>query len=846
MGSFRAYLTVYVLGGVTFVPLVLVLAIVIGYLTLPTDDAAEHRNHAPQGSPRDDSRAGAEDGSLAESLDGDGLPDKFKTTHESDVAAGYFAVLREYAPRNVSWKVPERNNSPPSENPASESPSVYQSVYRSIFERKTSPTIEPTKEHGKASKKSNSVFYVVIRHGHLLLYDNAEQIDVRYVISLAQHRVSISAGDEPILEGELWSKRTAICLTRVREKQEGMEKDVAPAESAPFFFFTENGFEKEDFYFAILANMERKQDSAKDPPTPLKYDVKDIITLVQKLHSTEEQLQTRWLNALIGRWFLAIYRTEESKLFIRKKIEKKLSRIKKPNFLTRLSLEFIDLGNAAPLITEPRLKDLTVDGGCCVQFDLEYTGDFKAGLAATARIDLGPRIKAREVDMLLAVTVKKWTGPCLLFIKPPPSNRMWFTFSNMPEVDLAIEPIVSSRQITYGFVLRAIENKIREAIAETLVTPFWDDIPFLNTEGKPYRGGIWELQTAPSHEHVQQPLQHAATAPAAAENAAETSEHSLDELLTSLQKRTDSESVTSTKAGQTSGGLRSRKSRSAMSETPQDEDGANQSQAAASGRKPSTGADGALAQSPSDAPAISEPGNERGGSVDQRSDASPGEEEVTLPPPKLEITRSTSEPTSSANTSDLQQTAGDDQPVREEPPPLKAQPSPHDAMQGSTDSVAAPVTEQTSKDTDGDAASARSFESRTPKSQNQRHVMESLNSAAAAAKKWSLNVLNRKQDGSSESGLSRHTLNRRGSTRSTTSIDKPTPTPTTHNVPPREIPPPPPGVQPALPPRTRSFAQNSTPIKRKPVPPPFEPASPPPLPQRPATDTATADDRQDS
>ena len=53
------------------------------------------------------------------------------------------------------------------------------------------------------------------------------------------------------------------------------------------------------------------------------FDIKHIVGLVQKLHSTEEQLQTRWLNAMIGRLFLAIYKTPELEDFIKSKLMKK-------------------------------------------------------------------------------------------------------------------------------------------------------------------------------------------------------------------------------------------------------------------------------------------------------------------------------------------------------------------------------------------------------------------------------------------------------------------------------------------------------------------------------------------
>ena len=79
------------------------------------------------------------------------------------MAAGYFAVCREYVPGGVNGKPPERTT-PAGEVIAPESPSVYQSMYRSIFDRQQKPTIEPAKANGRPAKKTNIVFFVVLRY----------------------------------------------------------------------------------------------------------------------------------------------------------------------------------------------------------------------------------------------------------------------------------------------------------------------------------------------------------------------------------------------------------------------------------------------------------------------------------------------------------------------------------------------------------------------------------------------------------------------------------------------------------------------------------------------------------
>ncbi|PMD46416.1 hypothetical protein L207DRAFT_417212 [Hyaloscypha variabilis F] len=484
MGGLLTFLFVYFLGGLTLLPLIVIAILAHAYLTFPVrEDTVYQEDEA-------DSIVQPGDDVDAIKRAQKTLGEKFqpRSGHEADVAAAYFSVSREYTPNGINAKPPERNTPVGSTTVSAASPSVYQSMYRSIFDRKQNNSPLDNKGAGKPQKRGGNVFYVVLRHGHLMLFDDDEQLEVRHVISLAHHEVSVYSGGDETPEGELFIKRNALCLSRRTDIGEITPDGIA---SKPFYLFTENCSMKEDFYFTLLRNQERKPGEQYQPPIPLQYDVKDIITLVQRLHSSEEHLQTRWINAAIGRVFLALYKTSEVSNFIRSKITKKISRVKRPSFLSNISLRNIDMGEAAPVITNPRLKDLTVDGELVVEADVKYSGNFRMEVAAVARIELGTRFKAREVNLLLAVVVKRVEGHAMIRIKPPPSNRLWLTFQTMPKIDMTIEPIVSARQITYTVILRQIENRIKEVIAESLVFPNWDDFPFYHTENKPWRGGIW-------------------------------------------------------------------------------------------------------------------------------------------------------------------------------------------------------------------------------------------------------------------------------------------------------------------------------------------------------------------
>ncbi|KYK59747.1 hypothetical protein DCS_00881 [Drechmeria coniospora] len=488
MASWTALLAAYLVGGVTFIPLVIAVVFVHGYYTFPFRGDVGVPATGDQGDD-DIVQAGDDMAPLEEAKKAASEEPKMRTNHDFDVAAGYFAVCREYTPMGINAKPIERSTPLGLTTITSPSPSVYQTMYRSIFDRKPVPGPLGDNSSSIRPKKAGNVFYVVLRHGHLMLFDDDEQLEVRHVISLAHHDISIYSGGDVTPEGELFIKRNALCLSRRRDQSDPLPDSPI---SKPFYLFSENCSAKEDFYFALLKNQEQTFELDGGPTKPKQFDVKSIISLVQRLHSSDDHRNTRWLNAFLGRIFLSVHKTSDLENFIREKVTKKISRVKRPSFLTNITIEKIHTGEAAPFFTNFRLKDLSVEGECVVEADVRYSGNSRIEVAATAKIDLGARFKAREVNLVLAVVLKRVEGHVMFKVKAPPSNRVWFSFQSMPKMEMAIEPIVSSRQITYTVILRQIENRIKEVFAETLVQPFWDDVPFFKTEHKRWRGGIFE------------------------------------------------------------------------------------------------------------------------------------------------------------------------------------------------------------------------------------------------------------------------------------------------------------------------------------------------------------------
>ncbi|EMR11090.1 hypothetical protein PNEG_00689 [Pneumocystis murina B123] len=474
--TLKTYTFVYIFGGITFIPLVFVIFFVYSWIVLPDVDQTVFKSFKKYSFLNKKNRLKTLD-SLDEAT---GV---YKT--------GWIRVTREVDEmdiENIENKMSGTEGGT-GNNIAGQTPGNNMS----------GGILNTT--NVKKQRKGPALFFAVLKHGNLFLYDKENRSDVKYVIVLAQYHVSIYPKGSK--DGELFTRTHAICLSREKNEQKKLKKDTESIldETRPrnkFLIYNSNPSDQEDWYFLLIQaskTLDKKCEWKENPcvsAVPLIFHSKHMSKLIHAIHSTDAQLETRWLNALLGRLFLGLYRTRFSQEYIIEKIRKKVSRIKKPGFLSDIVVKGVDIGDSIPYITCPRLRDLSSDGQLNIDAMITYNGNFRIEIATTATLNLGSRFKARQVELMLAVILKKFEGTLALIIKPPPSNRLWYGFYEMPKIDMTIEPIVFSKQITYSMILKVIENRIRETIHNTLVFPYMEDFEFYDTTDQFFRGGIWD------------------------------------------------------------------------------------------------------------------------------------------------------------------------------------------------------------------------------------------------------------------------------------------------------------------------------------------------------------------
>ncbi|KAF9379995.1 hypothetical protein BGX21_002498, partial [Mortierella sp. AD011] len=346
--------------------------------------------------------------------------------------------------------------------------------------------------------------YCVIRGTVMFVYENEKMEECFGVITLANYEVSVPG---KLSDGDMFAKRHPLWLKyqHIHHSSQGKSETITnPAKD--YYLSMVSCVDKEDLYFTLLRCTKLRpgsQSFLREIPKrdSTQFDKSAMNTLIRSIHSNEHQFHMAWLNAMIGRIFLGVYKTPKVKDAIFEKLEDKLSRIRLPNFINHLRMKSVYLGDGVPLITRPKLLALKPNGDMIMDLNLLYQGGFRAEIEAEAVVAVTKKIQP-VISLVLVVTLDRLEGRLQAWIKPPPSNRIWYGFYHVPQVEMKIEPVVSDKHIKSNLIIKAIENKLMEAITETFVLPNMDDMPFAETDGV---GGIFGEEISPASSEPIQP-----------------------------------------------------------------------------------------------------------------------------------------------------------------------------------------------------------------------------------------------------------------------------------------------------------------------------------------------------
>lgn len=325
------------------------------------------------------------------------------------------------------------------------------------------------------TNKNPRMSFAILKHSTLFCYDSEQMNKVIRILPIQDYTVSLYPENDS--EHRHFIRSSVIRLDHLQTS---------------LYLNCQRKIDKEDWYFGLLEAHRMLKDSPDEAQYVMMdsthFDARALEELIFRVQSTPSQRETGWLNAILGRMFLGVYKTETFKDYLKAKINKKINR-KRPNFLEEITISKIDLGQSVPALTDPKLTTLTAEGEVMVDALLDYHGGLTIHIQTVLHWAYSSRLKPIRVNLVLAVQLKRLTGRLVFKLKAPPTNRYWLAFYEMPEMEWKTTPVVADKQITLSIVTNAIESRIREVMAETFVLPNMDDTPFWPSNGK---GGVFE------------------------------------------------------------------------------------------------------------------------------------------------------------------------------------------------------------------------------------------------------------------------------------------------------------------------------------------------------------------
>ncbi|KAJ3316728.1 hypothetical protein HDU76_001586 [Blyttiomyces sp. JEL0837] len=334
--------------------------------------------------------------------------------------------------------------------------------------------------------------FAVLKHKTLFVYSSDERLECMDILLLPDYKVDLFP--ETFVDREFYRRDTPI---RLRPRSGGLGDNNDGA----LYLYTLSGTDKEDWYVMLrrTSNLPSYADQGalsmhfQESESQRQYSeaIKKLYATIGKATNPDAQ-KTAWLNAMVGRAFVAFHGNQKIKDWIIGKINDRVLRPRETSFLGAIVIQDLSVGDSLPVIYNPKLKNFSEDGSIELEFDIDYTGGFQIQAATVATISVAAweaYLKPLEIPLVVAIKVIRFSARLLIKMKPfSETSRLWVGFYRQnPEmkIELEVEPIISNKLIKLSLVNQVIEKRIKEALDEFIVLPNMEDIGlFWNSDGK--------------------------------------------------------------------------------------------------------------------------------------------------------------------------------------------------------------------------------------------------------------------------------------------------------------------------------------------------------------------------
>ncbi|KAJ3388095.1 hypothetical protein HDU92_001640 [Lobulomyces angularis] len=359
-----------------------------------------------------------------------------------------------------------------------------------------SPSTSPVKKNLKVHEALDTSRFTILKDDKLLFFKDETETDLLSSISLAKFKVDLYPKN--VKEIDLYLKFNPIRL--ISKENEG----------EVYYLYADNASDKEDWFMLIYEastlptdmdiEMQEKiiQKKLQFKET-LKYSMSKLISTVKS--QGESSGNSEWLNAIIGRMFVSIHEDFKIKNHLISKIENilKANSATQHQFLGDIVIDKLEIGDSIPMLTNPKLLEISSNGSVSVEMDIEYNGGAQIVAGTTAVISVPSldnfiKVSPFEMPLVLGIAIRKFKAKVLLKIKPNfESNRIWFGLYGDPgmhlELEITLERNLLNKAIQLEVLNHYIVNRIKAKLNELIVLPEMESIPFWCSNGA---GGIFQ------------------------------------------------------------------------------------------------------------------------------------------------------------------------------------------------------------------------------------------------------------------------------------------------------------------------------------------------------------------
>ncbi|PVU99346.1 hypothetical protein BB560_005517 [Smittium megazygosporum] len=327
----------------------------------------------------------------------------------------------------------------------------------------------------------------------LYIYKDDSKKEHLFSIPLS-HYCAILIQAKGFSESRIYSKKLPIALYNVSSiiissknkmftsPQSLLDDKNYTKSNAAYYIFSERSVEKEDWYLSITKAIFESNILFDTSAVSKTIDIcwRRVMNMVKLPFMSKNDITAAssvldaFLTLSVGRVLLGLLKTKFFHSSMIYKLERKFASLSMPSFISGIDIVSLDVGSTVPLFSESKLLDVSDDAKLKFQSNVEYTGKIVLILKIV--------IKLASVSFRINIklSVMRVKGTMIFYIKSPPTNRIWYGFDGMPDIDITLEPTLMQKKIKTKKIISALKSRLLTSFRTSCVLPNMNDIVFYN------------------------------------------------------------------------------------------------------------------------------------------------------------------------------------------------------------------------------------------------------------------------------------------------------------------------------------------------------------------------------